>query len=89
MGAVKSDAGKTLTQSWDLAFRSENYQNLPKHVDGVNNDRVNVMTNIYNIYKQRAKSLTIQKFGIANKAQQIRNKYTDKSAVDIQRRNNR
>lgn len=85
IGTVKSEAGQTLEEAWEGSFNSETYKLHPNHVDGVNNDKVNIMTNIYNHYKKRAKNLTIYKFGIANKAQKVRDKFIAKA--DAKQRN--
>ena len=88
IGKVKSDAGQTLEQAWASSFRSDFYKELPRHADGVNNDRRDVMMNIYNHYKERAKGLTIVKFGLEEKAQAVRTKFKDKTDDQIIKRNN-
>ena len=87
IGKVRSEAGQTLEQAWASSFHSEFYKNLPRHADGVNNDRRDVMMSIYNHYKERAKGLTIMKFGLEAKAQAVREKFKAKTDDKIIKRN--
>jgi len=87
IGKVTSQAGQTLEQAWASSFHSEFYKNLPRHADGVNNDRRDVMMAIYNKYKERAKGLTVEKFGLEAKAEAVREKFKAKTDDQIIKRN--